>query len=80
MRFLNLRDDIFENMIDFDEMDQMWLPEVAFFNARTGFIRKDEFLALMVRKDTQPDPPDFEMARENHVYNGYLNPLMLIRR
>ncbi len=34
----------------------------------------------MARKDTEPDLPDYAMTKENYVYNGFKNPVMLIQR
>ena len=78
--FLNLRDDIYQNMIPEDEANLMWTPEIGFYNAKTGKLAKDEHYALMVRRDSSHEPFDPSRAREDYVYQGYKNSLMYLRR
>ena len=68
--YLNLRDDIYQNLVPDDEASQMWIPEIGFYNAKTGKLEKDEHYALMLRRDSEPDSFDPSRAREDYVYQG----------
>ena len=78
--YLNLREDIYQNLISEDESAKMWIPEIGFYNAKTGKLEWDEHFALMVRKDGQAEPFDLSKNREDYVYQGYKNSLMYLRR
>ena len=78
--FLNLRDDIYQNLVPDDESSQMWIPEIGFYNAKTGKVAKDEHYALMIRRDRTAEPFNPSRAREDYVYQGYKNALMYLRR
>ncbi len=99
LKFLNLRDDIYENMISRKIRNDIWIPEIGkernqiqnanpklgitfsgFFNAITGTVRKDPFTAFMIRRDSEADLPDFTRPREDYVFDGYGNSLILLRR
>ena len=47
--YLNIRDDIYQNLVPEDESTRMWIPEIGFYNAKTGKLEKDEHYALMIR-------------------------------
>ena len=47
--YLNIRDDIYQNLVPEDESNRMWIPEIGFYNAKTGKLEKDEHYALMIR-------------------------------
>ena len=53
---------------------------LGFYNAKTGPLEKDEHYALMVRRDSQPKQFDPSRSREDFMYEGYENTLMLVRR
>ena len=78
--FLNLRDDIYQNLVPDDESSQMWIPEIGFYNAKTGQLDRDEYFALMVRRDSVAEKFDLDRNREDYVYEGYKNSLMYLRR
>ena len=80
VEFLNLRDDIYQNILPDNERDKMWYPEIGFNNAKTGPLAKDDHWAIMVRKDMPPKQFDPSRAREDRVYEGYDNSLMYLRR
>ena len=80
MDFLNLRDDIYQNLVPDDEASQMWIPEIGFYNAKTGKLSADEHEAVMLRRDSNPDRFDPSRAREDYVYQGYKNSIMYLRR
>ena len=80
VEYLNLRDDIYQNLVPDDELENIWIPEVGFYNAKTGRLDKDEHFALMVRRDSPPEPFDTSRSREDYVYEGYKNSLMYLRR
>ncbi len=77
---MNLRDDIYENMISRKVRKDIWIPEIGFFNARTGSVKNDPFTAFMIRRDSESDMPDFARPKEDYVFDGYGNALMLLRR
>ena len=52
----------------------------GFDNAKTGKLDKDEFIALMVRRDSNNEPFDPSKHREDYVYEGHKNSLMYLRR
>ncbi len=52
----------------------------GFFNAKTGPLEADEHEALMIRRDSEPEPFDSSRPREDYVYEGYKNSLMYLRR
>ena len=52
----------------------------GFDNAKTGKLDKDEFIALMVRRDSNSEPFDPSKNREDYVYEGHKNSLMYLRR
>ena len=78
--YLNLRDDIYQNIIPDDEYKQIWIPEIGFDNAQTGALLKDDFSALMIQKDSEHEPFDDSQHREEYLYEGYKNSLMYLRR
>lgn len=78
--YLNLRDDFYQNLIPDSEKSLMWIPEIGFYNAKTGPLEKDDHDALMVRKERPPKPFDNSRAREDYVYEGYENSLIYNRR
>ncbi len=100
LKYLNLRDDIYENMISAKVRQDVWIPEIGnndidtlpvkvlndflafagFYNARTGSVEKELFAAFMVRRDSGPDMPDPSRPKEDYVFDGSSNALMLIRR
>ena len=47
--YLNIRDDIYQNLLPEEESAKMWIPEIGFYNAKTGKLEKDEHYALMIR-------------------------------
>ena len=80
LEFMNLRDDIYQNIVPDDEAANVWIPEIGFYNAKTGKLDRDEYFALMVRKDSAPERFDLDRNREDYVYEGYKNSLMYLRR
>ena len=52
----------------------------GFYNAKTGKLEWDEHYALMIRRDSEPEPFDLSRNREDYVYKGYKNSLMFLRR
>ena len=80
VEYLNLRNDIYQNLVPDDEVANIWIPEIGFYNAKTGRLDKDEHFALMVRRDSMPEPFDTSRNREDYVYEGYKNSLMYLRR
>ena len=103
--YLNLRDDIYQNIVPDDEAQKVWIPEIGtylgnqpnlvciiwnnsistitylgFDNAKTGKLEKDDHFALMVRRDSEHEPFNPSRYREDHVYQGYKNSLMYLRR
>ena len=78
--YLNLREDIYQNLIPDDESAGMWIPEIGFYNAKTGKLEWDDHYAMMVRRDSQAEPFALSRNREDYVYQGYKNSLMHLRR
>lgn len=78
--FLNLRDDIYQNLVPEDKAAKMWKPQIGFDNAKTGKLDYDEHDILMIRRDSPPEPFDPSRSREDYVYEGYKNSLMYLRR
>ena len=80
VEYLNLRDDIYQNLVPDDELENIWIPEIGFDNAKTGRLDTDEHFALMARRDSPPEPFNAARHREDYVYEGYKNSLMYLRR
>ncbi len=77
---MNLRDDVYENMLSEYNGEQMWRPKVGFLNAITGSVKQDDFSAMMIRKDADDESQDFSMDKENLIFSGSRNPIMLINQ
>lgn len=60
----------------------MWIPEIGFYNAKTGpqEIVKDEYSTLMIRRDKSPKSFDSSRAREDSIYEGSDNSIVFLRR
>ena len=60
--------------------DSILIFFLGFDNAKTGKLEKDDHFALMVRRDSENEPFNPSRHREDHVYQGYKNSLMYLRR
>ena len=59
---------------------KMWIPEIGFYNAKTGPLVKDEYSTLMIRRDEAPKSFDSSRAREDSIYEGSDNSIVFLRR
>ncbi len=78
--FLHLNEDIYLNSIGTDLRSKLWIPEIGLANAKTGGLEKDEFLSVLVSKDSKEEPFASYRALEDTVYKGHKNRLVYLRR
>ena len=58
----------------------MWIPEIGFYNAKTGSLTPDDYAALVIRKDRPKLPFDYSRSKEDAVFDGSENALMYFQR
>ena len=68
------------NKIWYTLFNNLFFIYSGFDNAKTGKLEKDDHFALMVRRDSEHEPFNPSRYREDHVYQGYKNSLMYLRR
>ena len=66
VEYLNLRNDIYQNLVPDDEVANIWIPEIGFYNAKTGRLDKDEHFEMNSHVNQGSN-----YLQENYVCNFY---------
>lgn len=82
LTFLNLKDDLMQNIIDEEEARNLWIPPLVIESAEDANeknLKYDEHTIIAVKKASDPDSFRAEIINESRLFQGAFNPLVLIR-